>query len=481
MNIIDKMNIKFFFLILLPLLCLPAFRLPVPNATFYVFYIVLLPIILLICIFKTKFLISQLKLLYQYTPFKFLFFWVLYILGIGFLLCLFGLCSFAHLLYHSFFTVMCIFIFPYILSTIFYSAGIEKHFLIKYTIFSSFIIFLLGIIFYIGYKYNITFIQFIHSVLDNERFLLSTKESFLLTNVRAVSVFSEPSWFGEYIFLNLPIIIGLCYSRYKIFQNKYLNFVIKKTLFPLAILCLILTKSPIWIIFSSILIFLYFLPLIYVKFVKKPMVSILILFMIFLVPLVLFQNNNITSRTENSLLQPFYRISTVLNAKNNIAYLAFAEGSFANRIMSSMAEYKLFLKYPLFGVGLINSQSHVFDSLVELHLPFTPEMQENLYIYYSKGKMPLNGSIFFILLCETGIVGFILFYIFLYKTIRYTRIISKKYSGIERIFLLNLSKSYLALLLVSIYTGLLFTSYSMWFFIGLICPFVIGYYQQSQR
>ena len=113
-------------------------------------------------------------------------------------------------------------------------------------------------------------------------------------------------------------------------------------------------------------------------------------------------------------------------------------------------------------------------ALLRQHGSFSEEIVFHINMSQSKGSMHLNASVLSALLSESGIIGTFLFYLFLFKTVQYTRKISKFYNGFEKIFINSLAISYISMIAVSFYTGLLFICYPLWFYLGLINPFILN-------
>ena len=178
---------------------------------------------------------------------------------------------------------------------------------------------------------------------------------------------------------------------------------------------------------------------------------------------------------ENELLKDILgRIIRFFETSKDFNKFVIFENSLASRVISYIAEFKLFLAHPVCGVGWVNSQNHIYEYLISLKIPFSEEIILNIHKYTTTGKMSLNGSILFLSLCEAGMVGTILFYLFLSKTIEYSMKACKYYSGAEHLFIKGFAISCISLMCVSFYTGVLFTNYLEWFMLGVINPFILN-------
>ena len=112
-----------------------------------------------------------------------------------------------------------------------------------------FIIFSLSIVQYIAFLFNITPLHFLFDFFTNGRESMYLNPDFVKEELRVYSIFNEPSVLGKFIFIFMPIIMCLSKTKYKLFENKYLNFTVKNSIIPLMLINIILTKSPIAFLF----------------------------------------------------------------------------------------------------------------------------------------------------------------------------------------------------------------------------------------
>ena len=286
---------------------------------------------------------------------------------------------------------------------------------------------------------------------------------------RLSSVFAEPGWLGGFIFLNFPIIYNCCLSPYKIFKNNTINYLIKKTLIPLAWLNILFTFSPIWLIFCLLQIIIIFrkkitqsiLNIKFFGYASTILLSLsLIIFMIFKLSNIKLEYNQIE------------RITKTIISMASFETFVIVEPSLASRIVSYINLIRLFLdNWPL-GVGLNNSRSLIIDIFQTSPVPMTMENLNNYKNALNTGKMQINSSILYLLLAETGVIGTFLFYLFIYKNIKYIKYINCKLdNSIITIFSKGIEGSLFAFLVYTIYDGLIANPY-IWFMFGM----VISYY-----
>ena len=302
--------------------------------------------------------------------------------------------------------------------------------LIKIVYTMLFVILVLGIVDFIAYYFNIVFLQKILLMGMNIQVIRygAFTKVYSMGLPRVQSVYFEPGFFAEYIFFLLPIIYKLSLSKFNIYKNKNLNIIIKRMMIPLLWINLILTQSPIFLVFAliSTLIYFWFGILNLIKTNLKRFIRILFVLLFFGVSLFPFIYNINLNDTYAG------RITKVISNLNDINVLIYSEQSFGTRLCNIINLVDIGLRSPLFGVGhsnliplmekqIINNRSPVFvtdeikkNSLQEIFIfqnpPFT-----NIFVRY-------------------GLIGLILFYAFIIKTIlslikirKYTRENTKQF------------------------------------------------------
>ena len=332
-----------------------------------------------------------------------------------------------------------------------------------------------GFLGYLGDSYNITFLKAFVNFFSNLKETLQGSEIMLDTisgTARARSIFHEPGSFGKYILLFSPIMYKICLSKYKIFNNNFLNIVFKYSLIPLSIICIILTKSPIMLIFFAAFLICYFYKNIilllkkYFLIIFCGLISIIIGLQFLYIDL------------SNSYL---YRIIITLSNIRSFENLVFLEPSLATRIVSYVNSFRLFLDKPFLGYGFDNARFYLAKYFLTSPLLLTQENKAMLQLALTTQQgMGINYSLITRLLSETGIFGTFLYFLFLYKHIKYIDKLKSHFQGIERKFLEGLKISILIVICLSFYIYSFATSY-LYLYYGFICSYVTQYYINKRR
>ena len=226
-------------------------------------------------------------------------------------------------------------------------------------------------------------------------------------------------------------------------------------------ICLILTKSPIWLIFCLILTGIYFLKTI-VTFILKHIVKFIIaIVLICVLTFIFFTQLNLSETYLN-------RIYLTIKVLGNWELFVIIEPSLATRILSYFYTFKVFLSNFILGVGLGNTKYYTINQIFNTPIPITLELQKHITntIFSGSNRLGLNGAFFFDVLADSGIIGCIVFYYFLFKSYIWNNKIKMKYTGINYLLLDGLSKSVLAFILISFYDVNYMTLF-VWFLLGL--------------
>ena len=146
-----------------------------------------------------------------------------------------------------------------------------------------------------------------------------------------------------------------------------------------------------------------------------------------------------------------HRIISVLEILKHFSLdsLIIVEASLATRILNYLHQFLIFLKYPIFGIGFGNNGTLVIKFFMHSHLPLTIEISQR--IMYAQNSMQMSPTVMFTLLHQTGIIGFILYCIFMIKSILLVIKSIKYFSGINQIFIQSLAQSLLILFVFSIF------------------------------
>ena len=425
-----------FFGFIIPILWLTAYPL-------FIFYIIK----------ENKHIFNELHILYKNTPFKYLIFFLLWVIVTSIILILTHKATIL-IFYYIFFKLLPILLLGYCLACLFIPKYLSLKNFIKIFFGITYFILIFGIVGFLGDLLNIEPIKLCTNFISNAKYL-SEGTTFMLDSTsgisRARSVFGEPQNLGWFIFMIMPILFKVCLSKYSIYRNKYLNYFIKKTIIPLAYINVIISMSPIATIATIILTIIYFLKDIFYK-IKKHFIFIAI-FLIILFVCILFLHNIILDYIYNSYLS---RIINVILSINSFEKLALVEGSLASRLNGYINSFILFTKHPILGLGFDNTRFYMYQQYMNSPLPLTQEnIARMIYDEYTGTGTWFCKATFFTLLADSGIIGTGIFYMFIIKSITVIKNIRNKFVGLQLNFLDGLKLSYIAIFITSIYLYIL--------------------------
>lgn len=227
---------------------------------------------------------------------------------------------------------------------------------------------------------------------------------------RTQSIYVEPGFFAENIFLFLPILYHLSLSKNKIFNNKYLNFIIKKTTIPMIWINLILTFSPIWLVGCILSTLIYYSNII-LKLIKKNAIVLTIIFCVLLVSISIIKISEINiSKTYLN------RIEIVCKNISNLNYLIQAEPSLGTRLSNVLNQIYIGVQEPIFGIGHSNKVKYMVNLIQSGTSPILPTGEMISNILYKEKPMfhsPPVADTF----VRYGLIGIILYFSFIIRTI----------------------------------------------------------------
>lgn len=289
--------------------------------------------------------------------------------------------------------------------------------------------------------------------------------------MRVYSVFDEPAMFARFIFITLPLMFNLSLSKFKMYTNKWLNKIIKKSIIPLMFFALIFTKSPIFLVACTIEISLLLIIRNF-KYIKKYFISILI-GSIIIVCVLAFLFLSFKNQLQTTYMG---RIMKFVENIENINKFILIEQSLGTRILSYITNITTFTQNFFFGVGMINSEIYAQNILLKLDYPLTGELIEKYF--HNSYAVSLNASVIYTTLAENGLVGLTILAIFLYKNIKTLFVFSKYTMGMEQTFCVGLVQSLIALCVNSFY-NLNFTDTTFWLLLGITFSYL--YYKKMER
>lgn len=459
--------IKTILLIPLGFLFLVAFYIPKTNIPVYDIIMGISFIIALLCLNK-KIIISILKIS-KYKHFQCLILFSLWVFFIGILFTIIGKYPFVHFIYATFLLFLFNNFTWYLYPVIIVPTILSEKTVIKYIYMAIYLLCIYGLIAYLLSIFNLDFLDIIQKVFVNRR----NAEDIVKT--RIISVFEEPSHFGCFLCVMLPFIYKLSLSKYKIFNNNFLNIFIKRSYIFLVFLTICFIQSPIWILFFIIITAIYFFKTI-IYYTKNHIVRIFA--SVILILLLFFSFNTKPIDISNTYL---HRISKVVEVITSWDGIVLADNSFATRLYSYAARVRLCIDYPITGVGYKNAEYNIEPVITNKMRITQPEEIKKKIADSTNSYTYINGSILWILLSDTGLVGTFLFYLFLiFSILRINKISKNTHDCLHKDFVTAIKYTYITIICLSIYETNINTIY-LWFFYGLTNVFIISSNKYQRR
>lgn len=422
-----KLAYVFLFLLLLPSLGITLGSIFIPILFFVEG--------LLICVFPFlyKHILSDIINLFLKTPCAFLLLFVMWATITVVMSILTGTLYLKSFIFSYIGGLLFCVISPIIISYFFNRRFIEPQQFIKFYVFICLFIFGLGLLEYIIKQINLDFANIITNIFNNKRMMLYACDATQLQRTRIKSIFDEPSNLAEFIYLNIPIIYSLSLSKFKIFSNTLINKLSKKLLLFLAFTNLILTKSPISLIFIIIISIFFFFKTI-VRKIRSLLMFSLVTFVVavFILAIALLTSDySIFDIQETYLIRVIQTIPSLLS----LDALIIVEPSLATRIINYANNLLVFKEHPLFGVGYGNMSQYILVQMETSPLPMTFELWKNLTL----GIGNVASAIFYRVMAETGIIGYLLIFTFSIKTYFLNKKIIKYSDGLIRDFSIGIN------------------------------------------
>ncbi len=362
----------------------------------------------------------------------------------------------------SLFLALIISIFLPLFLSFFLVIHINNRTFVKLYVSVMFVIFFFGVVDFTIYFFKIPFLDILYnSTIINTR-LYKIGEVFSSVNYvksyffpRVQSVFEEPSHFAWFICINLPIVYSLSNSKYKIYKNNFFNILVKKTFIPLVIADLLLTQSPLNIIFSIVIT--YGFVIIKTKSTIKKIMYLTFVLLIFLIISAYF----IINATPEQKVP--YRIYTVLKNLNSFQSLIFFEGSLGTRLVTYGLMFKVFLKNVIFGCGWGNLGIFLYNTIMTSNVVLTEEILVRLS-HATDGQIGYCSSIFFRTIAETGFIGISLLFLFFVKLKQYSSYVCNNTYGILKDLFFGINLSILVFIFLCFYDSYLYVPYIFFMF-----------------
>ena len=403
------------------------------NGNLFLPVYTLLIIIFLGIIFlkKSSFFLKTILFYEKYSTFKCIY----WILILSFCSIIFGFAK--HIFYlnglvNSFLGgLICSIILPMLLIFIVTPRYIKIENIIKIFYIFIYAVFLVSIVEFFAYKFNIFALQDFVSIFSNKRLLLDADLKMRFYGFYGIprlrSIFEEPSYLGYFSFLVSPFVYEIPTYKFQLVKNKAWDIFIKKTITPALWFSIICSQSPIWLVFNAIL-FLYVKLFLHneLKTILKNFIPILSSSLIvFIIVTIQFYKIDL-SKTY------LVRIINAISNINSLQAFIAIEPSLGTRIITYLNAIDLGIKHSFLGCGYGNMGYLMIEQLKNSQYPLTEELYKVAFISSSAG----NINIFVKLFSELGIAGVLTFYCFIIKLFYDLKQTVKKYlmPPIEHLF-----------------------------------------------
>ena len=340
-------------------------------------------------------------------------------------------------------------------------------------------IMLYGIFYYLVQKFNLNYLAQTHDFFCTKTLLNSIDNDYnnyraltlanVTQTVRAMSVFFEPSFYATFIFIFLPFIYKISESSVIIINNRILNRGLKLFLLLITWLSLFLTQSPIYIVLSIIYTIFY-----YYKYINKYVIMITIFFLLYSSFVIALLPDLDTLTKDYKVVN---RIVNTVSSFGSLDKLVQTEPSLATRLITNYNGLLTCINYhPVKGTGYGNSAEAAQRSIINSRIPLTGELQL-IYAFDMIGAPP---SIFFSIICQTGIVGVALLYLFILQTIIQAKKIINCFIGFDKLLIETCFFISINYVIISFYWSI--ESYPMmWFFLGILNYYILIYKVSKKR
>lgn len=468
----QTIKLKYLFFIGFILMFLPCFVIyivPGTSATFPICSLYITFLLIALLFVKNDFIKKHLKAIFHIKFIK------IYLLYLSFIF----LTSITHFLLGSYkaywhyylimignflMSALAVFIFP----SFAVALNIKFKHIIKLIYVLIYLVLLIGIIQYLSFVLNIKCLYNAIGMLSNIHLINLEALNSVIEERRAFSVFSEPSGFGQFLFITLPFVLNIVTTKYKLFNNVLLNNIFKKSIIIIMLLDIVFTKSPIYLVFCVLGIFGLLL-FKYKNWIKKYFLVILIIISIAFC--IILQ----VSVIEPTLIQETYlfRIVKVILSLGHFDNLVLLEPSLATRLISYHVQIRIFLDNMFCGVGFYNTIAVAGKYFMNSSLPLTVELARGMFAT-NKNMWGANPSIVYTQLAEIGIIGFILYCYWQVKMFKVLHFLCKRFCGIEQCFIYSLFQSLILIYVISFY-NLYFNFVTVFVFFGIILMVVLYY------
>ncbi len=474
-----KTNIPIKILLYLSLILIffKAFYIPVGFSHYLVLFFILVPLYIFVMVFTPKTFLKQLKLLYIKTPFKYLVWFIIYVIISSLILCMMGTYPVTRLLRHLPMGILFYLLPCYLLSAYFIPKYVSFEKVIKIIEVMVFVILIWGIIEFIAKIFHINILVNIVDFFSNLEFLRHGEVRIITekhSNMpRIKSLCSEASTLGNYLLIFFPIIFYIIKLKPNLFKNKFIDIFLKYSLLPLWVINLLLIRSPMTIVLILVFVVFYFGKKI-IKYIKGHLTQSVILLLLLLMYIC---TNNVNIDVSDNYLS---RIINTIKTFGNFTMFVIVEPSLAARIVSYINTMIIFMKHFFLGAGWGNVAYFMSDQFLKSPVPLS---YENYFSAVSLSpQCPYNRAPVYQLLSETGLIGFLFYSLFIYKTFKFLNKIKLFYinTPVLNNFIQGLKGSYLAIIINHFYNSNLLDTCNL-FLLGLTASLAVSYYYDKNK
>ena len=437
----------------------------------FVSIVVLWILILVTCLRHFRNLLGTDVNIIKKTPVKYLVLYIIWVIVAGFLVNSFG--TGLKILLRTI-LIWCLTVLPVTVFAIYYFPKFFSYKkLLSFFIIAYNSILIYGIFNYIVRVLHIKPLVILHNFLA-PRMILANGNSLIsgiCTLERATSIFFEPSFYGTFLFLFIPIAYMLFTSKIRFGKTYFQDKTIKYGTVILTWINLVLTMSPMYIVACGIYTLIFFREWIF-NIKKMRTYLYLIVFIIFSLFMLYVHNEGFLK--DNKVYSRIY--NTVISF-TDIEQMADKEPSLATRLLTSINTFQATKKHPFLGVGYGNAHDTMYAQYVNTDTPLTWEIQLRAIIEDTAGA---SSNIFWGLWLQTGLVGIILLYSYFLLSIYYAYKIRKYFLLKDRFFLDSIILVAINYIVISFYWSLE-TYPMMWFLFGLLNSYILTYKMQIKR
>lgn len=342
----------------------------------------------------------------------------------------------------------------------FLSKNININIFYKYIFYLLLTFLLYGTIQFIAFKFNISFLLKLDTLLNNEASTnlgvqYDPNSSFMVGGIpRIKGTFKEPSTYAYFLLINLPFAIFYYFSNFKINKNILKNKLLKAFFIILYVFNFLFTQSPIFLVLGVFLLILYLYCLGKIKLQN---------IIIALFPIIFFLYIIYSCPFDGTFL---HRIHRTLRVITNFNAIIIIEPSLGTRLVQMINSYTVFIKNPILGTGIGNMNEIVSQEMVHSIVPLTGEIVRNL----NNNINVINPTINTKLLVEYGLIATLIYY---FAFLKFIKDITKNNKSF---FIFTFKLILIFYIILSFYNSSLY-----FYYIYILLGFFIGYKKQYKE